>query len=248
MRSVRPDATINEFLRRPDTDPEAGERRSVTGLIRSLAEVRVQPKAKEQEVLEVATAYFLKHGYQGASINAMARDSGISKESIYRYFSSKKQLFEAVILRELTEYQQQLRRLDMSLKSMDLRSALIALAETVLGVVTTDRTLALRRLLFEEARRSPDVGQHYYKIGPEQAFNAVERVFAVHCRGHRLPPATLAQHFLAMASWKIILERECALRAEPTKAEMRTWVEAIVDDFLEAFVRQPHKNESRAPQ
>ena len=72
--------------------------------VRSLTEGTARPKAKEQEVLDVAAAYFLEHGYQGASINAMARSSGISKESIYRYFSSKKQLFEAVIGRELVEY------------------------------------------------------------------------------------------------------------------------------------------------
>src|SRR5262245_48920718 len=85
--------------------------RSVATLLRSITEERVKPRAKEQEVLDVATAYFLKHGYQGASINAMARSSGISKESIYRYFSSKKQLFEAVIARELVEYQNLLTRL-----------------------------------------------------------------------------------------------------------------------------------------
>ena len=42
----------------------------------------------------------------------------------------------------------------------------ITVAETILGIITTDRTLALRRLIFDEATRSPEVGQHYYKIGP----------------------------------------------------------------------------------
>jgi len=237
MRSVRPDATINEFLRRPDTDPEAGSRRSVTGLIRSLAEVRVQPKAKEQEVLEVATAYFLKHGYQGASINAMARDSGISKESIYRYFSSKKQLFEAVIGRELIEYRNVMHRLDVTLKTMDLRTALITIAETVLSVITTDRTLALRRLIFEEARHSPDVGQHYYEIGPAQAYRVLENVFTSRQAESDFDAAALSRHFMALISWRIMLERECAVSGAMTKAEIRAWSEAIVDDFTKAFLR-----------
>ena len=60
--------------------------RGVASLVRALTDGDARPKAKEQEVLDVATAYFLEHGYQGASINAMARSSGISKESIYRYF------------------------------------------------------------------------------------------------------------------------------------------------------------------
>jgi TetR/AcrR family transcriptional repressor of mexJK operon len=211
--------------------------RSVATLLRSLTEERAKPRAKEQEVLDVATAYFLKHGYQGASINAMARSSGISKESIYRYFSSKKQLFEAVIGRELVEYQENVRRLSATNETMDLRDALITLAETVLAVVTTERTLALRRLIFEEARRSPDVGQHYYKIGPEQALAVFEEIFRSHHAESDFDPATLSRHFVSMLSWRLMLERECAVIAAPTPPEMRRWVESVVADFFKAFLR-----------
>jgi AcrR family transcriptional regulator len=199
----------------------------------------VKPRAKEQEVLDVATAYFLKHGYQGASINAMARSSGISKESIYRYFSSKKQLFEAVIGRELIEYQKTVQRVYATANTMELREALITIAETLLGVITTERTLALRRLVFEEATRSPDVGQHYYKSGPEQGFGAIERVFAAHGIKAELPFAVLSRHFLALISWKVMLERECAVTEAPTKAQTKQWVESVVDDFIKAFLRSP---------
>src|SRR5262245_56606470 len=125
MSSVQPE--VKETLRAHDpvrkTDEDQSVR-SVATLIRSLSEDRSKPKATEQEVLDVATACCLRHGYQGASINAMARSSGISKESIYRYFSSKKQLCEAVIGRELVEYQESLRRLSTS-KTIGLCEALV---------------------------------------------------------------------------------------------------------------------------
>jgi TetR/AcrR family transcriptional repressor of mexJK operon len=236
MSSAQPE--LKESLRRRDSaeGDGNGSARGVAALIHSLAEGRSKPRAKEQEVLDVATDYFLEHGYQGASINAMARSSGISKESIYRYFSSKKQLFEAVIGRELLEYQSSLRRLSAE-KTMGLREALISIAETVLGVVTADRTLALRRLIFDEARRSPDVGQHYYKIGPEYAFAAVEEIFTSHRIESDFDPGVLSRHFLAMVFWRVVLERECGLRPVLTRAEMRAWVESVVHDFTKAFLR-----------
>jgi TetR/AcrR family transcriptional repressor of mexJK operon len=198
---------------------------------------RANPRPKEQEVLEVASEYFLKHGYEGASINAMARSSGISKESIYRYFSSKKQLFEAVIGRELIDYQAKLERLDIALESMDLREGLSTIGETVLGVITSDRTLALRRLIFEEATRSPDVGQHYFRVGPAQAMRSIERLFRTHAHDSDFDAHTLSMHFMALMSWRIMLERECAVRRNATRAEVKLWVTAIVDDFLKAFIR-----------
>lgn len=237
MSSAQPE--LKETLRRRDSaDGDGhGSARGVAALLHSFAEGRSKPKPKEQEVLDVATDYFLEHGYQGASINAMARSSGISKESIYRYFSSKKQLFEAVIGRELAEYQAGLRRLLSAEKTMSLHDALIKIAETVLGVVTTDRALALRRLIFDEARRSPDVGQHYYRIGPEHAFAAIEEIFKSHRAESDLDSASLSRHFLGMISWRMILQRECAVIPAPTRAEICAQVESIVSDFTKAFLK-----------
>jgi TetR/AcrR family transcriptional repressor of mexJK operon len=231
---------VKEIMRRRET----GERRTgptptrgVASLVRSLTEGGARPKAKEQEVLDVATTYFLEHGYQGASINAMARSSGISKESIYRYFSSKKQLFEAVIGRELVEYRQALDHLDSILTSLELRAALIMVVETTLALITTDRTLALRRLIFEEATRSPDVGQHYYKIGPGQAYRVLEKVFETHDYESDFDIPTLSSYFTALMSWRVTLERQCAVRPEPTAEEISAHAAAIVDDFMKAFLR-----------
>jgi AcrR family transcriptional regulator len=209
----------------------------VASLVRVLDAGRLKPKAKEQEVLDVATEYFLQHGYRGASINAMARSSGISKESIYRYFSSKQQLFEAVIGRELNEYRRSLHRLDATLRSMDLRSALVMVAETILAIITTDRTQALRRLIFDEATRSPEVGQHYYKIGPGQAYTVLENVLETHAHESDFDIPTLARHFLALLSWRITLERELAVRSQPTSQEVADLAARLVDDFMKAFLR-----------
>jgi TetR/AcrR family transcriptional regulator, mexJK operon transcriptional repressor len=209
----------------------------VASVVRSLTEGRLTPRPKEQEVLDVATDYFLKHGYQGASINAMARGSGISKESIYRYFSSKQQLFEAVIGRELVEYRRSLDELDSKLKTMDLRPALILVSESILSIITTDRTLALRRLIFDEATRSPEVGQHYYKIGPAQAYAVLENVFESHRHVSDFDVETLAGHFVALISWRVTIERSCAVRAAPTAAEITQVSTAVVDDFMKAFLR-----------
>jgi AcrR family transcriptional regulator len=223
-------------MRRRDTGERAAGSSGVASLVRVLDESRLKPKAKEQEVLDVATEYFLQHGYRGASINAMARSSGISKESIYRYFSSKQQLFEAVIGRELIEYRRGLHRLD-TLRSMDLRTALITVAETILGIITTDRTQALRRLIFDEATRSPEVGQHYYKIGAAQAYTVLENVLETHAHQSDFDIPTLARHFAGLLCWRITLERQCAVRGEPTAQEIAEVATKVVDDFMKAFLK-----------
>jgi TetR/AcrR family transcriptional repressor of mexJK operon len=226
-----------ETLRRRETGERVGTLSGVASLVRVLDESRLKPKAKEQEVLDVATEYFLLHGYRGASINAMARSSGISKESIYRYFSSKQQLFEAVIGRELIEYRRSLHRLDATLRSMELRAALVMVAETILGIITTDRTQALRRLIFDEATRLPEVGQHYYQIGAAQAYTVLENVLETHPHQSDFDMPKLARHFTGLLCWRITLERQCAVRGELTDEEIAQFASAVVDDFMKAFLK-----------
>jgi hypothetical protein len=120
---------------------------------------------------------------------------------------------------------------------MELRAALITVSETILGIITTDRTLALRRLIFDEATRSPEVGQHYYKIGPAQAYSVLENVLETHAHQSDFDIPTLARHFTGLLSWRVTLERQCAVRSEPNPQEIAQIAEALVDDFMKAFLK-----------
>lgn len=51
------------------------------------------PEMKKERIIALATREFSEKGYQGASINTMVENLGISKGSIFQYFSSKKGLF-----------------------------------------------------------------------------------------------------------------------------------------------------------
>jgi len=190
---------------------------------------------KELEVLNVASEYFLSHGYKGTSINAMARDSGISKESIYRYFSSKKELFEAVVAKELAEYKERLQFTDFEYESLSLDNALKRTAETIIKAVGSDRTLSLRRLIFQETIQSPDIGKYYYEIGPQVAYRRLVKIFAAHKDETDFDPENLAHYFVAMTLHKTMLQRECGVTKPLTKKQIANHVTVVRDDFIKAF-------------
>jgi len=192
---------------------------------------------KEQEVLDVASDYFLSHGYKGTSINAMARDAGISKESIYRYFSSKKVLFEAVIAKELTEYQEKLHSADFEFDSIALEVALQKMAESILGAVTTDRTLGLRRLIFQETQHAPDIGQFYYEIGPREAYRNLEKILTLHESRIKVAPYQLARYFVGMILHHKMLQRECGITGSFSARQITDIAAEGTRDFITAFCR-----------
>ena len=197
--------------------------------------VESQQTKKELEVLNVASEYFLSHGYKGTSINAMARDSGISKESIYRYFSSKMELFEAVVAKELAEYKERLQFTDFEYESLSLVDALKRTAETIIKAVSSERTLSLRRLIFQETIQSPDIGQYYYEIGPQVAYRHLEKIFSSHKDETSFAPEKLAPYFVAMTLHKAMLQRECGVLTPLTKKQISNHVAEVTNDFIKAY-------------
>jgi AcrR family transcriptional regulator len=191
--------------------------------------------AKHSEILDVASGYFLEHGFQGISINVMAREAGISKESIYRYFSSKEDLFEAVITRELAEYKKKLQFLDVQPDSLGLEAALVWAAESILSVVSSKRSLALRRLIFREAEKSPQIGEYYYEIGPRMAYLYLEKIFRRHRQGARLEVTRLARNFVALLLHSEMLRLECNVTGPMSQAELSAHAHKVSREFLAIY-------------
>jgi AcrR family transcriptional regulator len=201
---------------------------------------------KREEILDVAASFFLSHGYAGSSVSAMARHSRISKESFYRYFSSKEELFMAVIDQELQEYKRNLAQLTEHWNEEDLRESLMKFASTLLSVLMAERTQAMRRLVFNEIQRAPEIGRHYHGIGPALAYDTLERFFSLHRPETRFEPRMLSRAFMALLLHELVLERNCGLRGDPSPAEITTLTEPIVDNFLEAYFA-PAKAAQRRP-
>ena len=59
--------------------------------------------AKRRQIVEGAREVFLSAGFDGASMNDIARASGVSKGTLYAYFDSKDELFEAIIRGEFAQ-------------------------------------------------------------------------------------------------------------------------------------------------
>ena len=59
--------------------------------------------AKRRQIMDGARTVFLSAGFDGASMNDIARAAGVSKGTLYAYFASKDDLFEAIIRGEFAQ-------------------------------------------------------------------------------------------------------------------------------------------------
>src|ERR1022692_2623429 len=71
-----------------------------------------EDNAKRRQILEGARAVFMAQGFDAASMGEIARVAGVSKGTLYVYFKSKEELFEAIVGQECLANAEQIFDLD----------------------------------------------------------------------------------------------------------------------------------------
>lgn len=190
---------------------------------------------KRNAILDIASDIFLKRGYQGASVNDMSRKSGISKETFYRYFKNKEQLFLAVIDKELEIYWDGLSLLDYVEKDESALRTLSHVGMELINYLVSERTMALRKLIFSECARHPKIGKTYYSQGPERAYRAMKKYFDRQKKKGvkwRLSSRVLAENFVSLLLHKVTIEQQCRIKRRPNNKEIRKITNSIARDFV----------------
>lgn len=73
----------------------------------ALAPPETPSRLREQEILAAIRHVFAERGFDGASMQELARAAGMSVGNFYRYFPSKAAMVEAIIRRDLDEVEGQ---------------------------------------------------------------------------------------------------------------------------------------------
>lgn len=212
-----------------------------------VAKLKPRSADKREEVLDIASENFLSKGYDGTSINVMAREAGISKESIYRYFGSKEDLFLAVVERELFHYGNGMLETTSNYQGESFKEALFKVAEATLHLVSSERTLALRRLVFQMAASGSKAGQSYYSAGPDTAYRNLIQLFEFYKPVTRFSNDKLSKYFLSLVLHRATLQRECGVLGVLSESEIRQHCLEAVEDFLAAFCQENCQDPSHIP-
>ena len=128
-------------------------------------------KTREQ-IRTAAYRLFLQHGYLSTSTDAIMAEAGISsKETLYRHYASKEELFVDV-LGHLTLEQPRPSSLMAQIPTLHdlqaLRVALTTIAREILSIMIQPEYLALLRMIMAETPRFPQLGSLFRATVPQR--------------------------------------------------------------------------------
>ena len=131
--------------------------------------------ARPGELLDAALDLFVEKGYAATRVEEVAARAGVSKGTLFLYFSSKEELFKAVVLENLSsrfvEWNAEYDSFEGSTADM-LRYCLATWWERV----GSTRTSGITKLIMAEAHNFPDIAAFYHAEVVEPAGALIRRI------------------------------------------------------------------------
>ncbi|GAA3697346.1 TetR/AcrR family transcriptional regulator [Nonomuraea antimicrobica] len=169
------------------------------------AEEDTRTARKRRQIMEAARPVFLRNGYVGTSMDEVAALAAVSKQTVYKHFTDKEQLFTSIILDTTGQVEGLTKMITVALDdSENLREDLGELARRFLDQLMAPDLLRLRRLVIAEADRFPDLGRTWYEQGFERSLETMATAFRrLAERGllHTDDPRLAAEHFVGLLLW-----------------------------------------------
>lgn len=127
-------------------------------------DTEIRKGRKFEQVVDGARRIFLRDGFDGASVDDIAREAGVSKATLYAYFPDKRLLFTEICSSECRR-QTEAAEAEMDY-SAPIDEILTFAATRIAGFLMSDFGRNMFRLVVAEGARFPDLARQFYENGP----------------------------------------------------------------------------------
>ena len=210
-----------------------------TGAMANIDLKEAPPGSKAESILAAAKRTFLAAGFGAVSMDAIAREAGVSKATVYAHFAGKEELFGAVIERECERYFSRFSAGELDLG--DVRASLTVLGRRFLELLLSPDGIALHRIILGEVTRFPGLGEVFWRAGPERQRVQIEAFLKSAAASGTLDLADTrlaAEQFLSLVRGDVQLRHLMRLEANADQRGIGIAVEGAVATFMRAFERQ----------
>lgn len=191
--------------------------------------VHSQTDPRIPEILDAIRHIFVERGFDGASMQDLARGSGMSAGNFYRYFKSKSAIIEAMVAHDLGAFQEEFAQI------MASGDPLAALRAAVAQHLINEDRGALWAEINAAALRKPEIAA----ICEHLETWITDRLIEVFAHVAAISEDRARARFTAHAGVIVLTVKATAIaRATAARAEVDTLLLRMLDDLLDEVVAE----------
>ena len=191
---------------------------------------------KVDQVIAGAREVFMRAGFEGASVDEIAREAGVSKATLYSYFSDKRLLFMEVAKAECrAQTEAATHEIDFSAPPRDV---LTQAATRMTRFFLSDVGQQVYRIVVAESGRFPELGREFWESGPKLVRDVLTHYLeAAAARGElRIDDLELAaDQFPELCKAGLHLRMAIGLQTKFADAEIDRVIAGAVDTFMARY-------------
>jgi TetR/AcrR family transcriptional repressor of mexJK operon len=195
---------------------------------------RPKSHAKRSAILEASGELFLKHGFKDTTMDAVAAEAGVSKQTVYSHFDGKDALLRACVEDKVREYELQA---DDMPDDLPLESGLRKIGRQFVDLINDENVICMYRLIISESIAHPQVARSFYETGPK----ATRDVIAGFLRRRAVPAGRfgdgerVAEMFFLLLEHLDVMHRVMNLTGPMPEAARDAHVARAVDQLLTLY-------------
>jgi AcrR family transcriptional regulator len=212
----------------------AFESTTLNGSARTKSEIRTEQVTNR--LLDAAGKFFMERGFEATSMGEIARYARASKETFYRHFPGKEDLFRAVVIRGARMVAGELSAVLLTHEAPE--KALAAFGELFLDRILSTKSISFQRMMMMERERFPELVQSLRADGRERVRASLAHYLdeqVARGRLRKMDPAVGARQFLDLVAAEMIFAATRCGRPKPSKAQIRQRVKEGIDCFLRGY-------------
>ena len=201
---------------------------------RTKSEIRTERVTNR--LLDAASKFFMERGFEATSMGEIARYARASKETFYRHFPGKDDLFRAVVIRGARMVAGELSAVLLTHETPD--KALAAFGELFLDRILAKDSISFQRMMMMERERFPELVQSLREDGRERVRASLARYLdeqIARGRLRKMDTAVGARQFLDLVAADMIFAATRCGRPKPSKSQIRQRVKEAIDCFLHGY-------------
>jgi TetR/AcrR family transcriptional regulator, mexJK operon transcriptional repressor len=187
-------------------------------------------------LLDAASKLFMERGFEATSMGEIARYARASKETFYRHFPGKEDLFRAVVIRGARLVAAELSAVLLTHEPPE--KALAAFGELFLDRILSAGSISFQRIMMMERDRFPELVKSVRADGRERVRASLAGYLneqIARGRLRKMDTAVGARQFLDLVAAEMIMAATRCGRPKPSRAEIRQRVKEATDCFLHGY-------------
>ena len=194
-----------------------------------------EDSSKRRQILDGAHKVFMDLGFDGASMGEIARAAGVSKGTLYVYFTDKSQLFGAIVEREAID--QGRIKFDLG-PGRDAETTLRQFGQAYVEILCRPQGGSAIRTVMAIAERMPDVGRQYFSHVIDRTTRELAAYLDSEVAASRLSiddTELAAQQFMLTCQATLFLPFILQVTPPPSRAQIAKVVASATRMFLAAY-------------